>query len=192
MKPHVSIKVLSIAVFAFFISILVSTHLLADTQGDADINRSVFAEVANIVAPKETDGYKITIDGYTLVYQNGGMADGQAIIDENPSHTISTWGGEQVQSSTDNMNTHFIGHNPGVFTPLTDVQKNDVIKVEDKAGTATYKIDKIVVTNTKAIDTKNSKDYWNEITGKEGGERITLQTCVGATKRLIVFAVIAE
>lgn len=56
----------------------------------------------------------IYVMGKAIKYENGGVENGQAIIDKN-SNMASTWGGAEVFSGSDNFNTHFIGHNLGAL-----------------------------------------------------------------------------
>jgi hypothetical protein len=127
-----------------------------------------------------------------IPYKNGGMASGQKIIDNNPNGVISTWGGSPVQNATDGLNTHFIGHNFGAFTCLFQVKiGDDIVVTNDKGQAATYVVNAYDTVDTHGINVKTHKDMWNDITGTQGGERITLQTCINEKTRLILFANIA-
>lgn len=125
--------------------------------------------------------------GTAISYQNGGQGQGQEIIDSN-SNVISTWGGVAAQSGNDGMNTHFIGHNPGIFSTLFSVGQGSQITVTDGNGTPTvYTVSTILTVDDSAI-AADGTDYWNLITGTGGGERITLQTCIDDVTNRIVIA----
>lgn len=127
--------------------------------------------------------------GTSFAYQNGGQAKGQAIIDSNPNTVVSTWGGAAVQSGTDGLNTHFIGHHPGIFGFLFSLASGNQIVVTDANNTpTTYTATTFLKVSDSAIGTADGKNYWNLITGTDGGERITLQTCIDDTTNYIVIA----
>jgi hypothetical protein len=127
--------------------------------------------------------------GVAVSYVEGGMAQGQAIIDANPDGIASTWGGAAHFSGTDNMNTHFIGHNVGAFTPVMSLGVGSQITVTDSNGSPfTYTVTSLADTDGYAQDIHTGYNYYDELTGTQGGERITLQTCTNDTVRRLVFA----
>lgn len=131
----------------------------------------------------------LLINGTRIPYQNGGEGSGQAIIDSNPSGSASTWGGVPIQSGDDGANTHFIGHNPGVFSVLFSVGVGQSISVNDSNGkTTTYIINNILHLDDFGHDLTTGIDYWEQTVGTAGGERITLQTCISDTENLMVLA----
>ncbi|SJZ53442.1 Sortase family protein [Pilibacter termitis] len=131
----------------------------------------------------------IYVAGSAIPYQNGGQGSGQSIIDSNPNGVASTWGGASVQSGNDGMNTHFIGHNVGAFSCLLGVNVGASIVITDGNGNATtYIVNERDVVDTHGVDTTTGQDLWDRITGAGGGERVTLQTCLSDTTRLILFA----
>lgn len=139
-------------------------------------------------APEAPKTDQLQILNQSISYQNGGQGQGQSIIDQNRS-IVSTWGGASVQSGSDNQNTHFIGHNPGIFSVLFSLHIGDVITVTDGNGQPTdYKIYSIVQVDDSGYDIHDGHDYWDQITGTGGGERITLQTCIDDSTNLVVFA----
>ncbi|MBP1045256.1 sortase [Enterococcus sp. BWM-S5] len=128
------------------------------------------------------------INGAAIPYQNGGSA-GQSIIDGNPNGTVSTWGGAAVQSGSDGLNTHFIGHNPGIFSAIFGLGGGSQIIVTDGAGNATtYTVSSVTTVDDYATEISTGNNIWDMVTGTGGGERITLQTCIDDTTNLIVFA----
>lgn len=153
-----------------------------------------YTEVAPVVeeAPvvASTPSYSpmtMYVAGTAISYQNGGQGQGQSIIDNNSS-VVSTWGGAAAQSGNDGMNTHFIGHNPGIFSTLFSVGQGSQITVTDSNGTPTvYTVSTILTVDDSAI-AADGTDYWNLITGTGGGERISLQTCIDDVTNRIVIA----
>lgn len=105
-----------------------------------------------------------------------------------PGSGAATWGGQANYSNTSGENTHFIGHNPGSFAAMLSLGIGSPITVTDAAGQArTYHVYRLATVNPNAV-TADGQDLWDDITGTGGGQRITLQTCVGDYWRLIAFA----
>lgn len=83
---------------------------------------------------------------------------------------------------SDNAPTYFVGHNPGVFTPVMDLSEGDNVTVCDYNGnTRTYTVQEILTVNYG--DT--SKQVSDGIC--YSGEAISLQTCNGdgSTMRIV-------
>jgi hypothetical protein len=140
-------------------------------------------------APAPAVTQTLSFLGSAIPYQNGGMANGQAIIDANPNGTSSTWGGATPYSGTDGLNTHFIGHHWGAFDSVLSLGNGGVVTVYDSNGQAyNYTIYKISVVDVNGNDTTTGASLYGEITSLGGGERIVLQTCIDDTTRRIVFA----
>lgn len=100
----------------------------------------------------------------------------------------ATWGGQANYSNNSGQNTHFIGHNPGSFAAMLSLGIGSPITVTDAAGNLrTYHVYQLATANPNAVSA-SGQDLWNAITGTGGGQRITLQTCVGNYCRLIAFA----
>lgn len=136
----------------------------------------------------EIPSMTLSFAGTTISYQNGG-ANGQAVIDANPYGMASTFGGATVQSGSDNMNTHFIGHNPGIFASVFNLGNGSQITVTDANGTPTiYTVNQIIQVDDYGFGINDNIDYYDTIIGSGGGERITLQTCITDTENLIVIA----
>ena len=134
------------------------------------------------------EAYKMYIGGKAITYKNGGQSDGQRIIDSNSS-VISTWGGAATYSGTDGKNTHFIGHNPGVFSVMFKVTTGNKIVVTDAKGTpTTYKITRIFKVDDNGNNPSDGQNYYNYLTSTRGGEVITLQTCINSSLNLIIRA----
>lgn len=138
-------------------------------------------------APATIGADQLMINGQAISYSNAGQGSGQAIIDANPNQ-VATWGGAVVQSGNDGANTHFIGHNPGIFNVLFSLGTGATIEVSDSANNVTtYTVSQIVTVDDSGV-AGDGTDYWDQITGSGGGERITLQTCINDDYNLIVFA----
>jgi sortase (surface protein transpeptidase) len=113
---------------------------------------------------------------------------GNESMDAAPMNGAATWGGQANYSNVSGQNTHFIGHNPGAFAAMLSLGIGSPITVTDAAGSPrTYHVYRLVQVSPEAV-TADGQDLWNEITGTGGGQRITLQTCVGDYWRLIAFA----
>ncbi|EOH97330.1 hypothetical protein UAY_02486 [Enterococcus moraviensis ATCC BAA-383] len=131
----------------------------------------------------------LTMNGQTIPYQNGGQGAGQSIIDSNPGGIASTWGGAAVQSGDDGQNTHFIGHNPGVFSTVFSLGVGSQIVVTDANGTpTTYTVQTLLQLDDYGTEVGTGTNYWDLTVGTAGGERITLQSCVNDDINLFAIA----
>jgi len=134
-----------------------------------------------------TQPNQLSFHGQSLPYINAGQGSGQGVI--NGGSIAATWGGNPTQSGTDNQNTHFIGHNPGFFSPVLSLSAGDAITVTDGVGNpTTYIVNGLINVDDSGRDINSGLDNWDQITSAGGGERITLQTCLGDSVNLIVFA----
>lgn len=145
--------------------------------------------VPEVQSVQVSSAMTLNILGTIINYQNGGTGSGQSIIDGNPSGVASTWGGSSVQSGSDGMNTHFIGHNPGIFNVLFSLSPGNSITVTDSTGEETmYTVRTILTLDDYGIETSTGEDYYDFVVGSGGGERVTFQTCINDTTNLIVVA----
>lgn len=163
----------------------------APTVNEAEPTKETAApvETQNAANPEPTtmQASQMKINGQFISYLNAGQSNGQAIIDANPNQ-VATWGGAAVQSGDDGSNTHFIGHNPGIFNVLFSLGNGATIDVSDSGNNVTlYTVSQIVTVDDSGM-AADGTDYWDQITGTGGGERITLQTCINDDYNLIVFA----
>ncbi|WP_086312026.1 hypothetical protein A5821_003278 [Enterococcus sp. 7F3_DIV0205] len=143
------------------------------------------------VAPAEPTygAMTITMNGQTIPYQNGGQGSGQSVIDSNPGGVASTWGGAAVQSGDDGQNTHFIGHNPGAFSTVFSLGAGSQIVVTDANGTpTTYTVSTLLQLDDYGTEIGSGTNYWDLTVGTDGGERITLQSCINDDVNLFVIA----
>ena len=129
------------------------------------------------------------INNQTIFYENGGEVYGQSIID-NDYNMVSTWGGASVQNGDDGLTTHFIGHNPGIFSVLFGLSIGSEVGVTDgNARLTTYHVVDIWVVDNSGYDVQTVEDTWDRITSPYQGEAIVLQTCIDDYTNLILFAI---
>lgn len=156
----------------------------SEENGTASELESQEQEVSNQFHP-----LTMYIGNQAISYENGGMSFGQSIIDSD-ANRVSTWGGAEIQNGEDGLSTHFIGHNPGIFSILFTVGVGEEIMVTDEAGLPTsYIVMASWEVDNQAIDLSTGEDTWEMITGANNGEAITLQTCIDDDTNLILYAV---
>jgi hypothetical protein len=130
----------------------------------------------------------IYVAGNAISFKEGGMAQGQDIINNAPDTVVSTYGGAVHQSGHDGQNTHFIGHNVGAFTCLTGVAPGQIITVTDSNNIPTD----YVVRSVRQVDyygycIVTGDDLYYDMLESGTSERVTLQTCLD-DHLLVVFA----
>lgn len=107
----------------------------------------------------------IAFGGEHIEYELGSPADKEA-----PPFTAAAWVSDG--DVTDGQNTYFIGHNPGVFNGVMDLELGDKIAVWDNKGRKrTYYVFDVLTLPNKS----NYFRYEGRIA--PAGESITLQTC---------------
>ncbi|MDR0921577.1 MAG: class F sortase [Lactobacillales bacterium] len=159
------------------------------TGTSTDQKPAAVAQTTPTVSPVRYRPSQLNILNDVIPYEDGGQAQGQAIINSDPDGLASTWGGANPFSGTDGLNTHIIGHNPGAFYILYQLAVGDNFVVTDSSGTPfTYQVTQMTYVNHEGVDLSTNQDLWDQITGTGGGERVTLQTCNGADEDLIVFS----
>ena len=108
--------------------------------------------------------------GEYIPFEQGDPTDTTA-----PAKTASTW----ISDGTvdDGENTYFIGHNPGVFSAVMDLEVGDKVTVWDPRGKKRtyYVFDTLTIPNAS-----NYFKYEGRIAPL--GETITLQACCGDNK----------
>lgn len=114
----------------------------------------------------------IRFNGEYVSYVQGSPADETA-----PATTAAAWVSDG--NVTDNENTYFIGHNPGVFSGVMDLELGDKITVWDGKGRSRtyYVFDVLTLPNQS-----NYFRYEGRIAPT--GESITLQTCCADNKHV--------
>ena len=130
----------------------------------------------------------LAFKGVTIPYQNAGEASGQSIIN-NDRNMVATFGGATYQSADDGLNTHFIGHNPGIFSHLFSLAIGDTVVVTDSNGTpSTYVVSSIFEVDDYGTDLATNENRIDYILDPGSEERITLQTCINQEFNLVVVA----
>ncbi|WP_172208635.1 sortase domain-containing protein [Lactococcus hodotermopsidis] len=136
--------------------------------------------------------YSLTIGEETLIYKNIGRSENEAqnYINVAAETHVATWGGKKIQDNFDGHNTHFIGHNPGVFHILKKVEIGDEILVKDEFQTVeVYQVKQIVIVDDSGhLVDDPSRNIMQEIIGIGTTEQITLQTCLSETTNLVIMA----
>lgn len=104
-----------------------------------------------------------------------------------PASGCGTWTG--TGAVDDNCPTHFIGHNPGDFSPVMNLTIGSPITVVDDQGhSKTYTVYEVLNVNDDGTNADNpADDTWSRVIDA-GGERISLQTCITDTVNRIVLA----
>ncbi|MDQ0353010.1 uncharacterized protein YgiM (DUF1202 family) [Alkalibacillus filiformis] len=143
-------------------------------EEQSDNNETSDNEEANQSTEVQYDPNTIYFHDQAVSYKNGGQANGQQIIDSGPF--ASTWGGAETFSGTDGMNTHFIGHNPGVFNNIWTA--NEFVITDSDGNAFRYTVDDVYQVDDHAIGIDDGENYWSRITGTGGGERVTFQACL--------------
>lgn len=134
-----------------------------------------------VTAPAQKVASTISFLGVTIPFSHSNGADSA------PANGCGTWTG--TGAVDDNAPTHFIGHNPGDFSKVMDIAVGTPITVIDDQGhSKIYTVYDVLDVNddgTNAHD--NSDDTWQRVIN-DGGERISLQTCITDTVNRIVLA----
>ncbi|MBO1305373.1 sortase [Enterococcus sp. 669A] len=106
---------------------------------------------------------------------------------EAPASGAGTWTG--TGAVNDGAPTHFIGHNPGDFSPVMNLTVGSPITVVDAAGnTKTYTVYEVLDVRDDGFNANNpADDTWFRVIDA-GGERISLQTCITDTVNRVVLA----
>lgn len=119
----------------------------------------------------------IQVNGTTIPYVDSHLTSTA------PASTAGIWWGSD--STTDGQLGYFIGHNPGIFTPVLDLAQGSAVDVWDTDGNFReyHVVDLFDVPNTTYLE-----DMLPRI--NTHGESICLQTCIqgGAYYRIIVAA----
>lgn len=143
----------------------------APTDQGADAGSDTSDE-ESAAKPAKTAGDKdkkrvntIRFHGEYIPYEQGSPADEEA-----PARVAAAWVNDG--DVTDGENTYFIGHNPGVFSGVMDLELGDKVTVWDGQGRVRhyYVFDVLTLPNKS-----NYFRYEGRIA--PSGESITLQTC---------------
>ncbi len=147
-----------------------------DSTGEPAASDSTPAAAAEKKPSKSTSSKKrkntIRFNGEYVSYVQGSPADETA-----PEATAAAW--VSNGDVTDNENTYFIGHNPGVFSGVMTLDVGDKVTVWDGKGRSRtyYVFDVLTLPNQS-----NYFRYEGRIAPT--GESITLQTCCADNKHV--------
>lgn len=162
---------------------------VAETPAAEPVATAPATQAAPVATTPTYAPMTLTMNGTVIPYQNGGQGAGQSIIDANPNGVASTWGGAPVQSGDDGQNTHFIGHNPGIFSAVFSLSIGSQIVVTDAAGTpTTYTVQSLLQLDDYGNEVGTGTNYFDFIVGTGGGERISLQSCINDDINLFAIA----
>lgn len=147
-----------------------------DSTGEPAASDNTPAAAAEKKPSKSTSSKKrkntIRFNGEYMSYVQGSPADETA-----PEATAAAW--VSNGDVTDNENTYFIGHNPGVFSGVMNLDVGDKVTVWDSKGRSRtyYVFDVLTLPNQS-----NYFRYEGRIAPT--GESITLQTCCADNKHV--------
>ena len=147
-----------------------------DSTGEPAASDNTPAAAAEKKPSKSTSSKKrkntIRFNGEYVSYVQGSPADETA-----PEATAAAW--VSNGDVTDNENTYFIGHNPGVFSGVMNLDVGDKVTVLDGKGRSRtyYVFDVLTLPNQS-----NYFRYEGRIAPT--GESITLQTCCADNKHV--------
>lgn len=163
-----------------------TTYVAQTVQETPVVQEQVAYEEAH--ATPTWQAYTMYLGGISIPYQNAGESSGQALIDSN-RNMIATFGGATVQSPNDGINTHFIGHNPGIFSILFSLRIGSEVVVTDSSSTpSTYIVGNIFEVDDYGTNLTTNENYVDYILDPGTEERITLQTCINQDINLVVVA----
>jgi hypothetical protein len=154
---------------------------------------SVEEESTGLNLPNKTELKPDTIyfRSHAIAFCNTGNEKAQEWIDTHRKTQAATFGGSKYHSGSDNRNTHFIGHNPGAFSPFTTALVGEEIAVTDANKKVTrYTIKKISNINDQGIENHTYQNLMADILEPGTHERITLQTCESDSLNTVIFAAI--
>lgn len=147
--------------------------------GNGYVSRNFLTETIPEIIPEDAIYMVNTIylQGKAISYKNGGMEDGQKVIDESPS-LASTWGGVNPWSGEDDKNTHFIAHDFGAFHKLWEIQIGEMLIITNNVGSPTYyKVESIHLVDKYGVNVETGEEMFGKIVEEGESEVVTLQTC---------------
>jgi hypothetical protein len=121
---------------------------------------------------------ELLIDGRYYHYVDAGSDAGMDVINASPTRLVATLGGKNPMRVNDSKSTLIIGHNPGLFSVLPDLELGQEITAYDTNGhSRIYKVTEILNLNRLNLD-KDGKDYTNFISAEGEEEQLLLETDV--------------
>lgn len=136
---------------------------------------------ANEESPVVTETSVLKFAGATVLF---GQSNGASAA---PGSGAGTWMGSG--SVSDGAPTHFIGHNPGDFAGVMSLDVGATITVVDASGASrTYTVYEVLDVTDEGYNNRNLQDDVLPRMLYDGGERISLQTCISDTVNRCVLA----
>lgn len=137
--------------------------------------------ITNEESPVVTETSVLKFAGGTVPF---GQSNGASAA---PGSGAGTWMGSG--SVSDGALTHFIGHNPGDFAGVMSLDVGATITVVDASGASrTYTVYEVLDVTDEGYNNRNLQDDVLPRMLYDGGERISLQTCISDTVNRCVLA----
>lgn len=153
-----------------------ATETAATTNQETETTAS-----ANEEASVVTETSVLKFAGGTVPF---GQSNGASAA---PGSGAGTWMGSG--SVSDGAPTHFIGHNPGDFAGVMSLDVGATITVVDASGASrTYTVYEVLDVTDEGYNNRNLQDDVLPRMLYDGGERISLQTCISDTVNRCVLA----
>lgn len=153
-----------------------ATETAATTNQETETTAS-----ANEEASVATETSVLKFAGATVLF---GQSNGASAA---PGSGAGTWMGSG--SVSDGAPTHFIGHNPGDFAGVMSLDVGATITVVDASGASrTYTVYEVLDVTDEGYNNRNLQDDVLPRMLYDGGERISLQTCISDTVNRCVLA----
>ncbi|WP_424684518.1 hypothetical protein [Enterococcus sp.] len=160
----------------------VETEATAATETAATTNQETeTTTITNEESPVVTETSVLKFAGATVLF---GQSNGASAA---PGSGAGTWMGSG--SVSDGAPTHFIGHNPGDFAGVMSLDVGATITVVDASGASrTYTVYEVLDVTDEGYNNRNLQDDVLPRMLYDGGERISLQTCISDTVNRCVLA----
>jgi hypothetical protein len=131
----------------------------------------------------------VVIGNVSIDFLEAGRDKFQDYIDSSRNTNACTFGGTDVFSGTDGLNTAIGGHNPGVFHHFVDTPIGTKMIVTDRNGIPhEYYLKEKILTDELGNDLNGSgKNYYDFLTGLGNEERVTIMYCMGDDRESLIF-----
>ncbi|MDR2833925.1 MAG: hypothetical protein LBV67_09435 [Streptococcaceae bacterium] len=153
---------------------------------------AIISDKINYIVDEKSFTYRpssIVVGNVSIDFLEDGRDKFQDYIDSSGFTNTCTFGGTDVFSGTDGLNTAIGGHNPGVFHWLVGTSIGARMIVTDNDGISyEYYLKEKLFTDDKGNDLKGSdKNFYDFLTGKGDEERITIMYCVDDDRESLIF-----
>lgn len=152
-----------------------------ETISSTSTNEQIVSEAPIMIEeePEQetTDSIQTANTPNTLIYNEYKvpLIDCQDAAEAPFNNMAGFWSGNG--STTDNLPTHIIGHNPGIFSFVVNIQVGNTLTLIDRDGLKRqYTVYAVMEVNDDALD-RNGVTQWDSIIDQPG-ESISLQTCI--------------